>query len=146
MEVVLISSIKDDFLGKKISIPNHKIMFIPCEREDEGHYISSILNSSIPKLIVMSYCIETGISTHVTKNVYIPKFNPHNRIHLELSNLSKEAHKLVKEYHENKKTKIDKRLNEIEDKIDKIVAKLYRFDDEELKEVKKTLSILRGKR
>lgn len=71
----VIDPVNDKLLGERIVIPNVKLMFVPVDNEDEAHYICAFLNSSITKLIVASYVIETGISTHILQNTFIPKFN-----------------------------------------------------------------------
>jgi hypothetical protein len=144
LEVALVSSVKDEFLGEKLAIPNHKIMFIPCKDENEAHYLSAVLNSSISQLIVMGYAIETGISTHVTNNVFIPQFNSKSLSHQKLSSLSKKAHELAKKYYEQNDLQAQKELKGVEEEIDKVVAELYGITDEELEEVKKTLRVLKG--
>ncbi|MGB2728450.1 MAG: hypothetical protein WBD09_08225 [Halobacteriota archaeon] len=135
---------EDEHLGKKVVVPNEKLMLIPFDDRDEAHYVASVLNSSIAQLIVMGYTIETAISTHVLKNVYVPKFKPKDKIHLKLAELSKEAHALAKRYYELKDLEAQEGLKEVEGEIDKIVAELYGITDEELEEVKKTLGILKG--
>ncbi|MEM2772274.1 MAG: class I SAM-dependent DNA methyltransferase, partial [Candidatus Pacearchaeota archaeon] len=141
--VAVITPVEDVYLGKKIVIPNVKLMFIPMENEEEAYYVCAILNSSIAQLIVASYVIETGISTHITENVFIPKFNPKEKLHTKLSQLSKKAHELAKRYYEQNDLVAWKELKKVEEEIDKTVAKLYGITDEELEEIKKTLRILK---
>jgi hypothetical protein len=141
----VVSEYEDKAIGNKCIIPDHKIMFIPLEDEDEAHYVASILNSSVAQLIVMGYTIETAISTHVLKNVYVPKFNPKNKTHLKLAELSKKAHELAKRYYEQNDLGAQEELKEVEEEIDQIVAGLYGITAEELEEVKKTLRVLKGK-
>jgi hypothetical protein len=139
----VIEPVKDDILGLKIPIPDIKLILIPFEERDEAHYVSAILNSSIAQLIVASYVIETGISTHVLEYIYIPKFNPKNKLHLKLSELSKKAHELAKRYYEQNDEDAKKELEKIEEEIDKTVAEIYGITDEELEEIKRTLKILK---
>ena len=133
----VVDPIDDDFLGRKIAIPNVKLMFIPTDIEDEAHYICAFLNNCIARLIVASYIIETGISTHVLQNVYIPKFDKENKDHLKLSNLSKEAHQLTQQGKNDE-------LGRVEEEIDKTIARLYGLTDDELREIKKALALIIG--
>jgi methylase of polypeptide subunit release factors len=133
----------DKFLGRKEIIPNVKLMLIPIENEMEAYYVCSILNSSLTQLIVASYVIETGISTHVTENVYIPQFDRKNKLHLKLSELSKKAHELAKRYYEQNDLIAQEELKKVEEEIDKTIAELYGITDEELEEIKKCLRILK---
>lgn len=121
-----------------------KLMLIPFDDRDEAHYVASVLNSSVAQLIVMGYTIETAISTHVLKNVYVPKFKPKDKVHLKLADLSKNAHALAKRYYEQNDLEAQKELKEVEEEIDTTVVGLYGITDKELEEVKKTLRVLKG--
>ena len=77
-------------------------------------------------------------------NVYVPKFDSKDKIHIELAELSKKAHTLAKRYHEQKDLKAQEELKKVEEEIDKIVAELYGITDEELEEVRKMLGVLKG--
>jgi len=61
-----------------------------------------------------------------------------------LAELSKNAHALTKRHYEQKDLEAREELKEVEEEIDTTVAELYGITDEELEEVKKTLSILKG--
>ena len=142
--VAVVEPVDDEHFGKRVVIPNEKLMLIPFDERDEAHYVASVLNSSVAQLIVMGYTIETAISTHVLKNVYVPKFKPKDKIHLKLAELSKNAHGLAKRYYEVKDLEAREELKEVEEEIDEIVAELYGITDEELEEVKKALGVLKG--
>jgi len=142
--VAVVEPVEDEHRGKKVVVPNEKLMLIPFDDRDEAHYVASVLNSSIAQLIVTGYTIETAISTHVLKNVYVPKFNSKDKIHLKLAELSKRAHALAKRYYEQEDLEAREELKEVEEEVDKIVAGLYGITDEELEEVKKTLRVLKG--
>lgn len=127
----------DQFVGHKSVVPDHTIVLVPCQQEDESHFICAVLNSSIARLLVNSY-LHLHPSPHIMDFVRIPKYHPTNRLHKRLSNLSKDAHRLKGEGKENEVVKI-------EDKIDTLVAQLYGLTDEELREIKESLAILEGK-
>jgi len=133
----------DKFLGEKIPIPNPKLMLIPFKSLEESHYVCAILNSSIITLFVGSYVIETGISTHITRYIEIPKFNLKNLLHQKLSQLSQKAHEIAKKIYEENREDLKEDLKKIEEEIDKTVAELYGITDEELKEIRKCLIILK---
>jgi hypothetical protein len=137
-------SYDDENLGRKIAVPNEKLMLIPFRNRDEAFYTASVLNSSVAQLIVMGYTIETAISTHVVKHVHIPSFDSENRIHIGLSELSKKAHELAKRYYERDDLVARSELQKVEEEVDKAVAQLYGIVDEELIEVRRTLAVLRG--
>jgi len=138
LTVAVVGLLEDNYLGRRIVIPDHKLMLVPSSSEEEAHFICAILNSSIARLIAKSYIVETQISTHVLEYVKVPKFDPTNPLHLRLAQLSKEAHELASRNAEEE-------LTEIENEIDNIVAQLYNITNEELKEIKRNLAILEGR-
>lgn len=140
----VISKVKDKYLGEKLAIPNVKLMLIPFTNEDEAYYVCSILNSSPVTLAVASYVIETGISTHITRFLKIPKFDIRCVNHQKLSQLSRKAHELARRYFELGDLIAYMELKVIESEIDKLVAELYGITAEELIEIKRALAILRG--
>jgi len=135
--VAVVPPTMDKWLGSKTTIPNEKLMLVPFKDQDEAHYVASLLNSSLIRLVVASYAIETAISTHILKNVRIPKFDSENAIHKKLSELSKEAHILAA-------AREEEGLSKVETEIDKLVSKLYGLTDDELREAKESLALLLG--
>ncbi len=130
-------------LGNRIVIPDHKLMMIPLNSKDEAYYVSAILNSSIISLTISAHAIETTIDPRVVEHIRIPKFDPNNPIHQKLSELSQKAHEIAKEIYEKKKDELKPGLQKIEGEIDKLVAQLYGITNEELKEIKNCLKILK---
>ncbi|MFH7873581.1 MAG: CARDB domain-containing protein, partial [Candidatus Aenigmatarchaeota archaeon] len=139
----VIGSKKDSFLGDKMIIPDATLMLIPVNNYDEAHFVCSILNSLPIELYTHSTLRYLHIPISVVKNIYIPKFNPKNKLHIKLSELSKKAHELAKKYYEQNDLVAWEELKKVEKEIDKTVAKLYGITDEELEEIKKTLRILK---
>lgn len=140
--VAVMEPVRNEKLGKKSVIPDHRIMTIPIENKEEAHYLAAVLNSSIMRLIVMSYTIETAISAHVMKNIQIAKFSSKDPLHLRLTELSIEAHEAMKKYREDKNNKHKKEVAKIGLEIDNIVGSLYGINDSEMVEVKKMLTVL----
>lgn len=126
----------------KTVIPNEKLMLVPLKRENEAYYLSAVLNSSVIRLFVASYVIETEISTHILGRVRISKFDAKNEIHRELARLSKRAHEIAREIYEGNREDLKADLAEIEEEIDEKVAELYGITGEELREIKRCLRIL----
>jgi len=118
-------------------------MLIPFENENVAYYVSAVLNSSPSELIVASYVIETAISTHILEKIKIPKYNPNNQLHRELSELSKKAHGIARGIYEEGREDLRDDLASVEEEIDRKVAELYGITEEELKEIKKCLRILK---
>jgi len=139
----VLEPVNDKFVGKKPVIPNEKLMLIPLDNKDEAYYVSGILNSSPAELLVASYVIETAISTHILNKIKIQKFNTKNPFHQKLSQLSQKAHEIAKKIYEENREDLKEDLKKIEEEIDKTVAKLYEITDDELKEIRKCLMILK---
>lgn len=119
-------------VGKRVVIPDHKLMIASASSKEEAHYICSVLSSSPAKLAVASYTVEIQVSTHVLENVNVPQFELRNRLHMQLSELSVLAHKAAKAGKEAD-------IREIEQEIDSQVMKLWGLTDAELAEIKQSL-------
>jgi len=130
-------------LDEGIVIPDHSLMFVGLQTKDEAYYLSSILNSSIILLAIASYSYEIGAYAHITQYLNIPKFNPKNPLHQKLSQLSQKAHETAKKIYEENREDLEEDLKKIEEEIDKTVAELYGITDDELKEIRKCLMILK---
>lgn len=81
--------------ARPLPLPNHKVMLIACDGDDEAHYLCGALNSTPVRLFVASYAVETQISTHTVKYVHIPRFDGRKRSHRELADASRTAHKAI---------------------------------------------------
>ncbi|MCP9484262.1 MAG: N-6 DNA methylase [Gaiellaceae bacterium MAG52_C11] len=78
-----------------LALPNHKVILVACESDDEAHYLCGALNSVPVRLFVACYAIETQISTHTVTYVHVPKFDPRSRSHQALAEASRRAHEAV---------------------------------------------------
>ncbi|MFP4458408.1 MAG: Eco57I restriction-modification methylase domain-containing protein [Candidatus Zixiibacteriota bacterium] len=77
--------------GKPI-IPDLNVITIPCDSENEAHYLSSMLNSSFIRLIIHSFGLCTRITPGIMSYLPIPDFDQDDNYHMNLSELSKNAH------------------------------------------------------
>ena len=124
--------------NEKPIIPQETISLVAFDTEEEAYYLCAMINSSHFQYACISYSQTGGKSMgspHVLENIRIPKFDPQNKLHFQLTELSKKAHEIAKT------DKIDE-LREIEEKIDKISAQIWGLTDEELKEIKLSLKEL----
>lgn len=139
LAAAVITPVTDPYLGNKPVIPEHVMAFIPTNTEDEAHYICAILNSTLVNLILQSIAKggKNFASPELINNINIKRYNELNPIHARLVELSKKAHQLAQQ------NQLDE-LKKVEDEIDKTVAELYRLTNEELKEIKRSLAILKG--
>ena len=84
------------------------------------------------KFVAISYAIETQFSTHILENVNIPKFDPENKLHLKLAELSEQCH--IAARNENEEA-----ISELEAEIDEAAAALWGITDTELKAIQNAL-------
>ncbi len=130
---------KGDFAAAVVSseekpiIEDHKLMFVSFKNEDEAYFVAAVLNSSISRLIVASYTIETSMSTHLLKHIRVPDYDKDNDTHTELARKAKEAHKHYGD---------PERLEGIEKEIDTLVAQLFDVSTDELEVLQESLDIL----
>jgi len=132
LEAVVVSSIEDQFIGKKLLLPQDVLAFIPSYNEAEAHFICAFLNSLLANLILQSLAKGTksfGTPKFLKDYLKIPKFDPENKVHAGLAELSKEAHERAKKDDKEK-------LIEIENEIDVYVAKLYGLSQKDFDEIK----------
>lgn len=131
LEVSLIKPARDG----KVAILDHSLMFIPTSSEEEALFLLGILNSSIMQLIVNSYSLETRITVNILEYVRIPEYNRNNRLHLRIVARAKEANALAER-------ELINQLKSVEQDLDKLVAELYDITEQELAEIKESLTIL----
>jgi len=130
--------------GDVIYVPDHSVMFVSFKTEQESCYVNSILNSSIFLFAVASSTYEISGYGHVIRYVNIPEFDPTKSVHKKLAEMSKKAHEIALEIYRDGKKELKSELKRVEEEIDRLVAQLYDITDEELKEIRKCLEILKG--
>jgi len=87
-------------LPERPILPQETITFIPCEREQEAHYLCALLNS--PQVLARARsCSVAGGKSFGTAGMLadmgIPKFDRENAIHRRLASLAKSASRAVAE-------------------------------------------------
>lgn len=78
----------DPLLGEVPVVPDHKLYFVPCETAEEAYYLCGFLNSPAVRAFITGYVIDTQIATHITEYINIPRYDPQNAYHVELSNVA----------------------------------------------------------
>ena len=134
MTCAVISTKIDQFLGKKIVIPDHRLIIISSDNKNETHYICAVLNSSISRFIVKSYCIGTQLAPHIMQNIAVPKYDSNNLIHSDLSKLSQKCHE---------KTAAGIDVTDLEEQIDELAVEMWGLTKQELKDIQDSLEELR---
>lgn len=109
----------------RVVIPDHKLMIVAVDLEEEAHYLCAVLNSMPVSAAVAAYAIEIQIDTHVLEHISVPRFNKKNSIHSHLAGLSRRAHSAVAQ------DDVD-RLRGVEAEINDWVAKLWGLSEQHL--------------
>lgn len=78
----------------QIAIPDHKLVFVSLENEEEAFYLAGLLNSSLITAMVRAYALQTSISGHIFEYAAIPPFKARNSIHGLIAKLSRRCHEL----------------------------------------------------
>jgi hypothetical protein len=114
-------------------IPDHRLMIVGCNSQEEAYYLMSMLNSSVSRLIVQMYVVGTQISTHVVQHVAVPKYSGESTLHSKLATLGRAAANAV-----------EKNIGTIEADIDKAAAEIWGISPKELGEIQSNLAELQG--
>jgi len=112
-DFLVVSSVDDKKLGKKLVLPEHVISYIPLDSKKEAHYVCAILNSSIVRanLRTLSSGGKSGLSASIVGKIRLDRFNPKIALHETLALLSMKAHSLAEEDNAEKVSKVENRIN-----------------------------------
>ena len=117
---------------QRVILPDHKLMLVPCTSRQEADFLLGMLNSSPSLLVIRSYVLSTSTSTHVLRNVAVPRFKESDRDHTRLAKLSRRCHGMAERKDEGA-------LTEVEAEIDEMAAQIWGITDAELKAIQETL-------
>ena len=120
---------EDEFLGRKLLIPNEKVMYISTDDEKEAYYLCGILSSDPIAFAVKSYMNPTSISAHVLEKLNIPNFDDTDRKHLKISELCQKGHRT--------RSSIEK--IELMNELNVIVSEIYNISEDEMKIINEAL-------
>jgi len=134
--------------GKPV-IVDHSTILINTNDINEAYYLAGFLNSLLSRTIIASYSYELRQETHIVDFIKIPKFDPQDKTHNKIAELSKRAHELASIKHSKplaaeRYNHIEKELEKVEGEIDRAVAELFGLSEEDLREFEKLMSILSG--
>jgi SAM-dependent methyltransferase len=126
----------------KPAIPQETLTLVECRDSHEAYYIAALVNATPFQFAASSYSQEGGKSMgsmHVMQNIRIPKFDPKNKVHQRLSELSAKAHDLVR--NQEPRTE-NQELTEVETEVDSCAAQLWGLTAAELAEIQRSLKEL----
>ncbi len=114
----VISQSKTPF-GYKTIIPTDTTAIFATENKDEAHYLCAIINSTPVRDFLKSFSSAgRGFGTpSVMENVGIPKFDPKNKTHQRLADISKKCHQLKTKGKDNEVAKLEKENDELVKKL-----------------------------
>lgn len=111
--------------GDKPVIPDHKVMLLSFDEAEEAYFVCALANSSPFLLAVNAYTISIQQDPHIFENIRVRRYDPTNRIHQRLVELSREAHAISS-------GRIMGILADIEQEMDECAAKVWGLTVEEL--------------
>lgn len=124
------STINDRYLGRKLIMPDGKLVIVPFGDESAAHFVCALLNSSISQLAVKHYAVSTQIATHITEHLALPTWNKENNLHRELSESSFECHSRAAK---------GQSTDSLEERIDLSAGKLWGLSAKEVEGIRKAL-------
>jgi hypothetical protein len=89
----VIGTAEDPYLGRKLLLPNEKVMYVALDSEEEAYYLCGVLSSTPAARCVQGYMRPTSISAHVLEKLRIPPFDPEDSIHREIARLCRAGHR-----------------------------------------------------
>jgi hypothetical protein len=75
----------------RIAVPDHTLVYISCQAEEEAHYVCALVNSAPANFIVQGY-VALHPSPHVLKYIKVARFNPKDKTHRALATNSQALH------------------------------------------------------
>ena len=129
---------KESIVGSKhkCSLPVETATMVPFENEIESHYFCSVINSNPFRLLIICTSVAgTGgfAPPNILKKGRIPKFNPEDKTHLALADLSKRCHG------ETAKGITDA-VVELEAQIDMLASSLWGINQTELSAIQHAIA------
>jgi methylase of polypeptide subunit release factors len=120
---------------RKSIIPQETLSLVAFDIKEEAHYLCAMVNSTPFQYASISYSQVGGKSMgspHILENIYIPKFDPKNKLHLYLAELSERSHRVGKLHNIGG-------FKAIEEEIDFIAAKIWGLTPQELSDIRHSL-------
>lgn len=88
----VIGAVDDPYLGRKLLLPNEKVMYVATDCREEAYYLCGLLSSTPVARCVRAYMNPTSISAHVLERLRLPSYDPDSPLHREIARLCMEGH------------------------------------------------------
>ena len=129
--------------NNKPVMPQETLTMVPCQTEEEAHYLAAAINSTPFQFIVNAYSQRGGKSMgskHILKYVHIPKYAEENLLHHRLAQCSKDAHERARNANPAENADailanvgyINPGFADIEEQLDHLTAELWNLTELEL--------------
>lgn len=118
------SSIPDSedriFPSRKPIVVDSKVLMLDVYNSWEAYYVCGIMNSPSVIDVVDGYAIATNRGVDVLKYLAIERYDPDNKLHKEISQVSKKIHDVMK-----KLDAPNSKVETLEKKLDELVCRLF---------------------
>lgn len=115
----VISDKPDSLVPNKVLVPDHKLYLAAMESEEEAHYLCAYLNSHPVRTWLGGFLHGKQIGTSIFEFMKVPVYNPDNRDHQRLVEISMDAHRT------RRNTRNKRLLNEaLEEELKEIVHRI----------------------
>ena len=131
------------YLNEKLVIPDHTLMFVPCETVDESYYLTSILNSVIVRFVAVSLLCPACWRTHNQLRGYQTVLILKTHCTKGLYELSRRAHELARKWREQDVLDAKTELEKVEAENNLAVAQVYGISQDEMRDITAALAMLK---
>jgi len=111
-EAAVLSTASLEGVGERLHVPDHKLMFKPCQTEGEAHYLCGVLNSSMIRGFAEAVSLSTSRGTRIFEELNVPAFDPAVPAHALVATLSKAVHDGTREISEQFEAELDIAVSE----------------------------------
>jgi hypothetical protein len=125
----------------KSTVPDHTLIMVECKSETESHYLCAALNSSPSRHVVKAYIV-LHPDPHIMERIRIPKYDPKDKLHNRLAELSMQAHELARTPAGSEPSAASRKLEAVEAQVDLESAKLWNLTASDLAEIQRSLKEL----
>lgn len=107
-QAAYVGSVKDQHLGSKVIVPDHKLYFIPVKTEAEAAYLTAILNARTIADAVAGYAAQLSLGGSISEYLHLPKFDVRDSDHVRLSKIGVRVTRRTGELVESESADIEK--------------------------------------
>ena len=80
----IVSPVRDQHLGMKLVVPDHKLYFVPCRSLQEAAFLTALLNAPIVSEAISAYASQLSLGVSVVEYLALPQFDAKSSSHKAL--------------------------------------------------------------